>query len=680
MDPNDTALKERLIHRDLSWLAFNARVLEEALDQANPLLERAKFLAIFVCNMDEFFMVRVAGLKRLIDTGHNRQDDFGYYPQELYSRLKEETEALTRRLYEAYSGKVSKDLEKEKILIRRYADLSPEQKKFANKYFDTSIFPIVTPMAVDQGHPFPVLPSRTLAFAVSLSRYDKPYLAVVPIPKVIPRLVRLPCEKDETHLILIEEIIRNRWDDLFRGYKISGHMLFRVIRDSELSFEGEYTPDLLKSIEAEVKKRPKAKVVHLEAEKGAPALLVESLCQMIDFPEGGISFIDGDFDLSFLFGLMPLTARDHLRYPSFIPVKPEYENIFDKIREADMLVHLPYQSFEPTVDLVRQAARDENVLGIKMTLYRAGEGSGIIRALAEAAKNKKQVTVLVELKARFDEEKNISWARQLEEEGCHVIYGMPGMKIHSKMTMIVRKEEDRIRRYVHLSTGNYNEKTAQVYTDIGYFTANDDFARDISDVFNVITGYSQPSRWKRIISAPYDLRQYFFELIDKEMEFQKKYKNGQIFAKMNSLEDPQMIGKLYEACAAGVKIKLIVRGICCLVPGVPGLSETIRVKSVVGRFLEHSRVFSFNNNADPQVFLASSDWMTRNFDRRVELLFEVHKGELKEHLRHILDMYWKDTAKSRLLQPDGTYTRPEIKDTPFGAQDYFLARYSPGSL
>ncbi len=483
-------------------------------------------------------------------------------------------------------------------------------------------------------------------------------------------------EKDESNFILIDEIIKQNLESFFKGYKIEKYTIFRVIRDSELSVDEEYAPDLLKAIESEVKKRPTAKIVYLEAARDSSPGLIESLCQAIDFPADEISFIDGDFDLSFLFGLIAQVPRDSLKYPSLIPSKPEYGNIFDRMRDGDFILHLPYQSFEPTVDLIRQAAGDENVLGIKMTLYRASEGSGIVRALAAAAKNKKQVTILVEIKARFDEEKNISWARELEESGCHVIYGMPGMKIHSKMTLVVRKEDDRIRRYVHLSTGNYNERTAQGYTDIGYFTANDDFARDISDVFNVITGYSVPSRWKRIVSSPHDMRQYFFELVDKEIEFQKKYKNGRITAKMNSLEDIQMIEKLYQASCEGVKARLTVRGMCCLVPGVPKMSENIKVKSVVGRFLEHSRIFIFNNNNNPQVFLASSDWMSRNFDRRIELLFEIQKEDIKEHLRHIVDVYWRDTQKSRYLQPDGTYVRQEEKEEAFNAQDYFSTYYA----
>jgi len=668
--------KEKFIHRDLSWLSFNERVLEEATSLDNPLMERLRFMAIFTSNLDEFFMVRVAALKRLLDSQFNKKDGFGYYPQELDPEIRLRTEEAIKRVYEIYKGKIKKDLEKNKIFLKKVDELNPEDQKFLKRFFEKTLFPILTPMAVDQGHPFPVLPSKTIAFAVSLERQDQSHLAIIPIPKVIPRLVKLPSEKDELNFILIDEVIRQNLANLFRGYKMVGSSLFRVIRDSEISVAEEYTSDLLKAIESEVKKRPRAKVVHLEIEKNCMVSLLENLCQSMDFPKEEATLIDGDFDLTFLMEIISQINDPKLYYRGYVPAKTEYPQIFDKIKDGDFLIHLPYQSFDPTVDLIQTAAKDPDVLAIKMTLYRTNEDSAIIRALKEAAKNRKQVTVLVELKARFDEEKNINWAKELEESGCHVIYGFPGMKIHSKITLIVRKEEGRINRYVHLSTGNYNEKTARVYTDFGYFTANEDFARDISDVFNVITGYSLPARWKRIISSPNDLREYFFELMDSEIEFQKKYKNGMIFAKMNSLEDPKMIEKLYQASKAGVKVKLIVRGICCLIPGVEGLSENIEVRSIVGRFLEHTRVFLFNNNLTYRVFLSSADWMHRNFDRRIELLFEIYKDDLKENLRMILDTCWKDNQKARELRSDKLYTNYKTEGPKFDAQNYFIDYYS----
>ncbi|MFA5272407.1 MAG: polyphosphate kinase 1, partial [Candidatus Omnitrophota bacterium] len=398
-------------------------------------------------------------------------------------------------------------------------------------------------------------------------------------------------------------------------------------------------------------------------------------CKVLVFDQGEATYIDGDLDLTYLFELITQVNLAKLFFSAYIPKKIEYENIFDRMKEGDFFLHLPFQSFQPTVDLVHAAAYDKDVLAIKMTLYRTNDDSAIIQALKDAARNKKQVTVLVEIKARFDEERNINWSKELEEAGCHVIYGISGMKIHSKMTLIVRKEEGRIRRYVHLSTGNYNEKTARIYTDIGYFTANDDFARDISDVFNVITGYSLPSRWQRIVSAPYDLRQYFFELIDNEIENQKKHRNGIVLAKINSLEDPKIIEKLYEASCAGVKIKLLVRGICCLIPGLENLSENIEVKSIVGRFLEHTRIFIFNNNSNYRVFLSSADWMQRNFDKRIELLFEVYKQDIKEQLYEQVNAYGRDNVKARILTAKGNYVRPKETKEKFNIQEFLIRFY-----
>ena len=484
--------------------------------------------------------------------------------------------------------------------------------------------------------------------------------------------MKLPSDKDAYEFILIDEILRDNLKNMFRGYEIRSSALFRIIRDSELSVDEEFSANLLNSIEAEIKKRPRAKVVSLFVEKDCAEGLLQVLTEALAFAKEEVDLVPGAMDLTFLFQLAAQVPEAKLSYPVHVAPKIAYDNIFDHIKESDMLVHLPYQSFQPTIDLIRTAAVDPDVLAIKMTLYRASEDSEIVAALKQAAKNKKQVTVLVEIKARFDEERNIGWARQLEESGCHVIYGIPGVKIHSKITLIVRREEGRTRRYVHLSTGNYNEKTARVYTDVGYFTSNDDFARDVSDVFNVITGYSQPARWKRVISSPYDLREYFFELIDQEIAFQKEHKSGFIFAKMNSLEDTKIVDKLYQASQAGVKIRLIVRGICILIPGVPGLSENIKVKSIVGRFLEHSRIFFFNNNSDYRIFLSSADWMSRNFDKRIELLFEIHQQGLKDQLRSILEASWKDNQKARVLLPQRTYAFIKATKDKFSVQDFFL--------
>lgn len=669
-------VRYKFIHRDLSWLEFNRRVLEEAADERNPLLERLKFLSIFTSNLDEFYMVRVAGVKKLVDSGYNRRDQFGFTPQELFAEIKQRADGLVKSLYEVHTGAIKAAIESHKIYLRRTEELTEAQKKFVKRYFDTTLYPIITPMAVDQGHPFPMLPSKTIAIAVSIVRSDKNHLAIVPIPKSVPRLLKLPSEGDEFAFILIDHIIKDNLKEFFKGYKIQASAEFRLLRDSEIAFDEEFAPNLLKAMEKELKKRTSAKAVYLQVESGANDELVDTLCAGVGFAKEEVAAVSSDLDLSFFFEMMGAVDGPSLRFTSFVPSKTPYVNIFDKIKEEDFIIHMPFQSFFPTEDLIQTAAKDPDVLAIKMTLYRTNEDSHIIQALMEAAKRRKQVTVVVEIKARFEEEKNIQWARELEQAGCHVIYGIAGLKIHSKMTLIVRREEGRIRRYVHLSTGNYNEKTSRIYTDIGYFTSNDDFARDVADVFNVITGYSQPSPWKRIISSPYDLRKYFFDLIDREIEEHAKNKNGLIIAKFNSLEDVQVIEKLYAASQAGVRIKLIVRGICCLIPGVAGLSENIEVRSVVGQFLEHSRIFMFNNNGAPRVFLSSADWMTRNLDRRVELLFEITKTEIKSHIQFILDNYLKDTQKTRLLKSDKTYERLVNKKDSFAVQDYFINHYT----
>lgn len=672
----DIENRDKYIHRDLSWLAFNGRVLEEASESENPLLEQARFLAICASNLDEFLMVRYAGIRSLQDARHNHKDAYGYYPQDIFRQLRIEVDGFIRRLYGVFEDRIKPGLVRERIYLRRCSELNSEQQKFVKRFFDGTLYPVVTPMAIDQGHPFPVLVSRTMAFAVHLERKGEPRLALVPVPANLPRLVKLPSQADTHEFILLDEVLREHLSIFFRGFELSACALFRIIRDGDLAVDEEFSPNLLKSIEEEVKKRPQARVVHLCVEEGCSPGLLEVLTDALNFPLEEVAFLRGEFDLTFLFTLAGVVPRPELVYPALLPVKLAYDNIFDRIREGDFLLHMPYQSFQPTVDLLKSAATDPDVLAVKMTLYRASEDSEIVTALKEAARRKKQVTVLVEIKARFDEERNIVWARQLEESGCHVIYGIPGVKIHSKICLVVRREEGRTRRYVHLSTGNYNEKTARVYTDLGYFTANDDFARDISDLFNVITGYSRPARWKRVISSPNDLREYFFELIDREIAFHREHHNGFVIAKMNSLEDTRIVDKLYEASRAGVRIHLIVRGICILVPGVPGLSDTITVKSVVGRFLEHSRIFFFNNNSDHRIFLSSADWMSRNFDRRIELLFEILQPELKEHLRTILEMTWKDNQKARLLLPQRTYSFLKAHEDRQSVQEFFLGYYA----
>lgn len=668
---------EYFIPRDSSWLMFNERVLMEAEDKTNPFLERLRFLAIFSNNLDEFLMVRYSGLKNLVSAEFNKKDNFGFYPQEILEKVNGQLKALLQKFYALYKQNLTHALPQHSIFIKDSASLSREQKKFIKEYFDTILYPIMTPLAVDQGHPFPVLPSKTMAFAVHIKRRNESNLAILPVPKNVPRILRLPSAKEEYVFILIEDIVRAHLDMFFNGYKINDVSLFRLVKDSELVVEEEFATDLLKAIEGEVHKRNLAKVVYLETEEKCSPELSGMLSEGLNFPHEDVVKIDSHFDLTFLFEIIKLVDKPELSYTSFVPGKMAVDNIFDHIKKGDCIIHLPYQSFDPTVDLVKSAATDPHVLAIKMTLYRTNSDSAIIDALKEAAYNKKQVTILVEIKARFDEANNIKWAKQLEAVGCHVIYGIPGLKVHSKMTLIVREEEGKIQRYVHLSTGNYNEHTARVYSDIGYFTANEDFAKDISDAFNVITGYSRAPVWKRIVSSPDNMRGYLTALIDREIKFHEKYKNGAITLKINSLEDDGMIEKLYEASQAGVKIHLNVRGICCLVPGIKGLSDNIKVKSIVGRFLEHSRILIFNNNGSPRVFLSSADWMRRNLDKRIELLFEVQKEEIKEHIKEIMKSYWKDNVKSWWLTPNKVYEKMPLKDKEekFNCQEHFIKLY-----
>lgn len=666
--------KQKFIHRELSWLAFNERVLEEAEDVNNPLLERLRFLAIFVNNLDEFYMVRIAGIKRLIDARYKNTDEYGYTAEEILKEIEQKIQDLSKRLYHSFQALVYQELPKNKIRLKKYPELNEDEKRHAQNYFESTLFPVMTPMAVDQGHPFPVLPSKTLSFSLTVEHDGKQHFLVLPIPNVISRLVQLPSAKGEYNYVLIDEIIRNNLAVFCTGYRIVESALFRVIRDSDIEIKEEYMEDLLKAIEKEIKKRPKAKVVCLEVEKSISTDMLNRLCKQMGIPAGEAKPIEAELDLTLLFDLVGSFTKSKLVFKEFKPKELKYASIFDKIKQNDFLVHLPYQSFKPVVDFIQEAAKDKSVLAIKMTLYRTSGDSVFIQALKEAAQNKKQVTVLVELRARFEEEKNILWAKELENAGCHVIYGIANLKIHSKIALVVRKEQNKIRRYIHLSSGNYNEKTSAVYTDIGYFTAREDFARDISDVFNVISGYSLPPKWRKVISAPYDLRKYFIELIDTEIQNHNKYENGFIFAKMNSLADNQIIEKLYEASKAGVKIKLLVRGMCCLIPGIPGMSENIEVRSILGRFLEHSRIYFFNNNLASRIFLSSADWMTRNFDRRIELLFPIEDEILKEHLKFILDTYWKDNLKSRVLNMNKLYTRAKAGTPRLIAQE-FLSDY-----
>jgi polyphosphate kinase len=665
---------EQYFDRDLNWLAFNERVIEEAEDTANPLLERAKFIAIFASNLDEFYMKRVASLRRLMDESPNHADGFGFHPVEVYDAVEQYVTELRKRLYRAYDEVVGRELPGHGIRLKPYEELDERERTRAQEYFETTLYPVMTPMAVDQGRPFPILPSKTLSFAVKAQGEKKHHLAILPIPQVVPRLFRLPGASPS--FILIDEIVRAHLEAFFRGHPIVESAMFRVVRDSELDLDEEAVDDLLYAVEKEVRKRPRARAVAMEIERHVSPQMLDHLCKLIDIETESTKLIAGHLDLSFLFALPGQVARPGLAYPGFVPAGMKYKDIFERMRRGEFLVHLPFQSFQPVIDLIQSAAEDEQVLAIKMTLYRTNETSAVVKALMRAAENGKQITVLVELRARFDEERNISWARALEQAGCHVIYGIPGLKIHSKLAVIIRREEDGIRRYVHLGTGNYNESTARLYTDIGFFTVNEDIARDVSDTFNVISGYSQPPHWRKVVSAPHDLKPFLFHLIDQEIEHQKLHGNGLVFAKCNALQDKEMIDKLYEAARAGVRMKLLVRGLCCMVPGVKGLSETVEVRSIVGRFLEHSRIYLFHNNGNPRVFCSSADWMKRNLDRRIELMFPIEDRDLKQHLSWLLDTYWQDNVKARVLMPDGSYVRVPRKGEALNVQEFLIQHYA----
>lgn len=669
-------LRDRYVNREWSWLAFNERVLEEAEDRDNPLLERLKFVAIFASNLDEFYMKRVAALCDVIDEGSTRPDSFGYTPQETYQGIAAIADRLRVRHYSVFRRLLRNELAAAGIRLLGTDGIGERDKALLQSYFDSTVYPLVTPMAVDQSHPFPILPSKTLSLAVRLERKGEPALAIIPLPTSLPRLVRLLSPRQEHRFVLLGDLLRANLGRFFRGYDIRESVVFRVMRDSELNIDEEDAADLLEAVEQEVRDRPRAKPVVLEIEKSASEELLRAVTDRIGIVPERVRRIDGRIDLTLLYELIAKVQRPDLQERPYRAGRVEYGDIFARLRESDLMIHVPYQSLQPVVDLVDRAADDPDVLGIKITLYRTYQESAVVQALKRAALNGKQVTVMVEIKASFDEERNIRWARQLEAAGCHVVYGITGMKIHAKLCLVIRREEDGIRRYVHLGTGNYNEATARVYTDLHLLTCAEPFGRDASDVFNVISGHSLPPCWNKLVVAPHHLRDFFLQLIDGEIENQRRTGTGFIFAKLNALQDRRIVDKLYEAGAAGVTTRLLVRGICCLRPGLKGLSETIEVRSIVGRFLEHSRIYLFGGNGDARVFLSSSDWMKRNMERRIELLFPVEKPELKQEVRSLLDHYWRDCAKARIMMLDGTYRLATAARPPFNVQEELIRRHA----
>lgn len=651
------------INRELSWLEFDARVLGEAEDELNPLFERLKFLSITASNLDEFFMVRVASLKDMVNAGYTKRDIAGMTAAEQLAALDERTHAFVKRQYKIYNDELVPALAKEGFhIIGSHEELTHEQEIFVDKYFHEDVYPVLTPMAVDSSRPFPLIRNKTLNIAALLKKKngdDDTEFATVQVPSVLPRFVRLPGEQDT--IILLEEIIERNIDKLFLNYDILCAYPYRIMRNADLSIDEEDAADLLKEIEKQLKKRQWGQAIRLEVQGNIDKQLLKRLKSELNITDSDIYRIDGPLDLTFLMKLYGSFDYAKLKTPKYMPAPvPELmngKNIFEAVREGDILLHHPYQTFDPVVDFVRQAANDPGVLAIKQTLYRVSGNSPIVAALAAAAENGKQVSVLVELKARFDEENNIIWARKLEQAGCHVIYGLVGLKTHSKITLVVRREEDGIRRYVHLGTGNYNDSTAKLYCDMGLFTCSPAIGEDATAVFNMLSGYSEPVGWNKLSLAPLWLRDRFHYLVEREIRHAREGQEAHIIAKMNSVCDKDIIELMYKASKAGVKIELIVRGICCLIPQLEGVSENITVRSIVGTFLEHSRIFYFENGGNPEIYMASADWMSRNLDRRVEIMFPVEDAKLKKEVKHILDVQLADNVKAQLMQPDGSYVR-----------------------
>lgn len=671
---------ENFINRELSWLQFNYRILNEARDKENPLMERVKFLSITASNLDEFFMVRIASLKDMIHAGYTKTDLAGLTPNQQLEGITEETHKMIDFQYTTLNRSVLPQLKENGLhILLHHEELTEEQDEFVDDIFHRNIYPVLTPMAVDSSRPFPLIRNKTLNIAALIKKKGaKDYeVATVQVPSVLPRIMELPPSEDGVKdIILLEQVIERNISKLFLNYEVKCAYPYRIMRNADLTIDEEEAEDLLKEIEKQLKKRQWGEVIKLEYEDGMDKALEKYLKKQLGVHSSDIYKLNGPLDLTFLMKAYGLPGFDHLKQtpykPQTVPDVKLDETIFEQIKKKDILMHHPYDSFEPVLWFVRRAAIDPDVLAIKMTLYRVSGNSPIIQSLALAAENGKQVTVLVELKARFDEENNIVWARKLEKAGCHVIYGLVGLKTHSKITLVVRREADGIKRYVHLGTGNYNDTTAKLYTDMGMFTANDLIGEDATAVFNMLSGYSEPATWEKLAVAPIWLKDKFLDLIKRETNHALEGKEARIAAKMNSLCDPDIITALYEASRAGVKIQLVVRGICSLIAGRRGLSENIEVRSIVGTFLEHSRIFYFYNGGHEEVYMGSADWMPRNLDRRVEIVFPVEDEDLKEKVKEIMEIQLADTMKAHLLKEDGTYEKVDRRGKEkLEAQMYF---------
>ena len=662
---------DNFTNRELSWLEFNQRILGEARDRKNPLFERMKFLSITASNLDEFFMVRIASLKDMVNAGYQKKDIAGMTAQEQLRALNEKMQAFCEKQYTTYNRALLPKLSEEGLEIIPFSELSEKEMDFLEEYFHKNIYPVLTPMAIDSSRPFPLIQNKTLNIAALIKSRNKDKkekkeydIATVQVPSVLPRVILLPQKdgpKRKCRVILLENVIEHYLDVLFLNHEIICSAPYRIMRNADLSIDEDDAEDLLKEIEKSLKMRQWGEVIKFEYEERMDKRLVKYLKKQFKVHSCDMYAFNGPLDLTFLMKCYGIEGFEDLKEAPYIPQKNKKlradKNIFNQIRKGDVLLHHPYESFDPIVAFIKQAAEDENVLAIKQTLYRVSGHSPIIAALAQAAENGKQVTVLVELKARFDEENNINWARKLEKAGCHVIYGLVGLKTHCKIALVVRREADGIRRYVHLGTGNYNDSTAKLYTDTGMFTCRNAVGEDATAVFNMLSGYSEPANWNQLIVAPIWMKKRFLEMIARETQNAKEGKPARIIAKCNSLCDRKIILALYEASCAGVQIDLIVRGICCLVAGKPGVSENIRVRSIVGTFLEHARIFYFYNDGNEEVYMGSADWMPRNLDRRVEIVFPVEAPDLKEKAKHILDVQLRDTLKAHCLLEDGTYRK-----------------------
>lgn len=667
----DLTKPEYFYNRELSWLKFNLRVLKEAMVKDTPLLERLKFIAISASNLDEFFMVRVAGLWSNFDSGVEKRDASGMSVHEQLVAISQAAHEQVRTQTKSLIALMA-EMDAVKLHFRRVKDLSELGKDWLEEYYREVVFPVLTPMAVDASRPFPFLANKTLNLAVELIKADGEHsMGLIQVPSVLDRIVEVEPEGKRT-FVFLEDIIASHCHDLFKGCHILDMVSFRVTRDSDLDLEEDDSVDLMKEVEESLRKRKRGAAVRLEIFKTNNNRIKRFLEENLDVTEMEVYEINGPLDPTCFFKFIGMKGMWPWLYEPFVPQRPlelpDDSDLFAAIRENDILLHHPYESFDPVVKLVSDAADDPQVLAIKQTLYRVSGNSPIVAALARAAENGKQVMVLVELKARFDEENNILWARRLEKAGCHVIYGLVGLKTHAKIILIVRKEDNGIKRYLHLGTGNYNDSTAKLYTDLGLMTANDEFGSDASAFFNLLSGYSEPPVWNKLVMAPLGLREKIYALIDNEIAMVRAGREGHIIAKMNSLIDQPVIQKLYEASAAGVHIDLIVRGICGLRTGIEGISDNITVRSIVGRQLEHSRIFWFANGGEEQLYLSSADWMPRNLNDRVELFFPV---ETEEHIRRIkalLDLYLRDNVGAHMMQSNGTYRRVRNKLEPVSAQ------------